>query len=137
MIETPQAQVFRYERPEFERGKKVVKLARTDRMIGLLQVLKDGGENNLHSHAHMDGFWMVISGRVRFYGPENRIIAEVGRLEGVLVPRNCPYWFEAVGDEPVELLQVEVFDKSIPDDKTMLEDRTDYEPQKAAVVEPR
>jgi len=124
------ARPVKYVRPEVTSGKKIVKLCRTDRMIGLVQVLSTGGETNLHSHAHADGLWFVLSGRVRFYGPENAVIGEYGQYEGVLIPRDCPYWFEAVGDEVAELLQVEAFDKAIPDDKTLLADRTNYEPRK-------
>ena len=124
------ARPMKYVRPELNSGKKIVKLCRTDRMIGAVQVLTHGGETNLHSHAHADGMWFVLSGRVRFYGPENVVIGEYGRHEGVLIPRECPYWFEAVGDEVAELLQVEAFDKSIPDDKTLFADRTDYEVRK-------
>ena len=124
------ARPMKYVRPELNSGKKIVKLCRTDRMIGAVQVLTHGGETNLHSHAHADGMWFVLSGRVRFYGPENVVIGEYGGHEGVLIPRECPYWFEAVGDEVAELLQVEAFDKSIPDDKTLFADRTDYEVRK-------
>jgi mannose-6-phosphate isomerase-like protein (cupin superfamily) len=123
------ARPITYQRPELSSGKKIVKLCRTDRMIGAIQVLTRGGETNLHSHAHADGLWFVLSGRVRFYGPEDAVIGEYGRYEGVLIPRECPYWFEAVGDEIAELLQVEAFDKAIPDDKTLFADRTDYTPR--------
>ena len=36
-----------------------------------------------------------------------------GQHEGVFVPRNVPYWFESVGDELLELLQVEAIDKTV------------------------
>jgi len=124
------ARPVKYERPELNSGKKIVKLCRTDRMIGAIQVLTHGGETNLHSHAHADGLWFVLSGRVRFYGPENAVIGEYGQYEGVLIPRECPYWFEAVGDDVAELLQVEAFDKAIPDDKTLFADRKDFAPRK-------
>lgn len=123
----PKATVFKFKRPEFESGKRNVKLARTDRMIGIIQVLKQGGETNLHSHAHMDGIWMVLSGRVRFYGENNVLLGDFGPLEGVLIPRGCPYWFENVEDEVAELLQVEAFDQPIPDDNTLRADRKNYE----------
>jgi mannose-6-phosphate isomerase-like protein (cupin superfamily) len=124
----PTATVFRYKKPEFESGKKNVKLARTDHLIGIIQVLKRGGETNLHSHAHMDGFWMVLSGRVRFYGEGNALIADCGPYEGVLLPRGCPYWFENVEDVEAELLQVEAFDRPQPSDDMLRNDRTNYEP---------
>lgn len=111
-------QVFKYRKPELPegefQGKLITRLARTDRMMANVQTLKSGGENNLHSHRHLDGFWFVLSGRVRFYGEGDVVVAELGRHEGVMVPRNFKYWFEAVGDEPLELLQVESFNVSIP-----------------------
>lgn len=127
---SPTARIFKYKQPEFETGKRNVKLGRTDRMIGIIQVLKRGGETNLHSHAHMDGLWMVLSGRVRFYGEGNVLLGDFGPREGVMIPRGCPYWFENVEDEIAELLQVEAFDIPLPDDEMLRRDRTDYEPPK-------
>jgi mannose-6-phosphate isomerase-like protein (cupin superfamily) len=92
-----------------------------------MQVVAKGGETNLHSHPDLDGMWMVLSGRIRFYGPENAVIGEYGKYEGVLIPRGCPYWFESVGDEEAELLQVEAFDIRIPDKTTLMKNRIDYE----------
>jgi mannose-6-phosphate isomerase-like protein (cupin superfamily) len=105
----PEATPFKYERPgEVEAGKKkFVTLCRTDILYGAVQVLNAGGENNLHSHSTMDGFWMVVSGRVRFYGENDALLGEFGPYEGMLVPRNTPYWFESAGDGIAELLQVE------------------------------
>lgn len=65
------------------------------------------GKTNLHSHSSVDGFWMVLSGRVRFYGEDDVVLGEFGKHEGVMIPRNFKYWFESVGSEPLELLQVE------------------------------
>jgi mannose-6-phosphate isomerase-like protein (cupin superfamily) len=118
---------FKYAKPELRGGKAVIKLCQTDRMIGIMQVVGKGGETNLHSHPNLDGMWMVLSGRIAFYGPEyETLIGEYGKYEGVLIPRGCPYWFESVGDEPAELLQVEAFDIRIGDDKTLMKDRIDY-----------
>jgi mannose-6-phosphate isomerase-like protein (cupin superfamily) len=101
---------FKIAIPEGPAKKKVIRLARTDRMIGILQVLKGGGENNLHSHDHFDGFWFVMQGRVRFYGADDVLVGEYGPGEGVLVPRKVPYWFECASEEDLHLLQVESFD---------------------------
>jgi quercetin dioxygenase-like cupin family protein len=128
MPDFPAPQPFKYAKPELKGGKAVIKLCQTDRMIGIMQVVGKGGETNLHSHPNLDGMWMVLSGRIAFYGPEqNTLIGEYGKYEGVLIPRGCPYWFEAVGDEPAELLQVEAFDIRIPDMTTLMKDRIDYE----------
>jgi mannose-6-phosphate isomerase-like protein (cupin superfamily) len=122
-------QVFKYERPEAERGKTMVGLFRTDIAVGFVQVLKGGGENNLHAHHKMDGFWFVLGGRARFYTEGDRLIADLGPHEGVLIPRGYKYWFESVGDEPLELLQVESFAQRLVDNKEILADRTDYTPR--------
>jgi mannose-6-phosphate isomerase-like protein (cupin superfamily) len=119
-IDKPYA--FKYEMPTEERPRTTVWLCRTDRFLADVQVLREGGEARLHSHSHLDGFWMVLSGRVRFHwmedangaGDGREVITEVGRYEGTLIPRGTKYWFETVGPEPVELLQLEVSDVAMP-----------------------
>jgi mannose-6-phosphate isomerase-like protein (cupin superfamily) len=107
----PKAQVFRYKTPDLkERPRAITRLFASDLMCGLVQVIKKGGETTLHSHAAMDGLWMVLSGRARFYGEGNEVIGEFGALEGVYIPRNVKYWFESVSDDPpLQILQVEGF----------------------------
>jgi len=124
------AQVIHYERPALKDGqpKAVKMLARTDRAFLAMQLVRDGGENNLHSHAHVDGFWFVLSGRARFYTTDDELIAECGPLEGVVVPRGYPYWFESCGDDELELLQFEASDVALGEPNS---DRTDHTPQKA------
>jgi mannose-6-phosphate isomerase-like protein (cupin superfamily) len=109
-----EAVVFRYRRPDELKTKRgIAPLVRSDILFSAVQVIREGGENSLHSHTAMDGFWFVLKGRARFYGAGDRLIAEVGQHEGVFVPRNVPYWFESVGDELLELLQVEAIDKTV------------------------
>lgn len=129
----PQARLFRYTKPETETRKTFVTLARTDRMLAYVQVLREGGENNLHSHGHLDGFWMVLKGRARFYGDGDRLLADLGPHEGILVPRNFRYWFESASPEPLELLQVEAADIAMPDDSAVLADRRDHSAQKIKI----
>ncbi|HVQ94919.1 MAG TPA: cupin domain-containing protein [Mycobacteriales bacterium] len=125
-----EAKVIDYQRPTLKEGqpKAVKMLARTDRAFFAVQVVNTGGENNLHSHEHVDGFWFVLSGRARFYTTDDELLKECGPLEGVLVPRKFPYWFESCGDEPLEILQFEASD--IPFGQPN-EDRVDHAPQKA------
>lgn len=129
----PQARVFKYVRPEMRTRKTFVKLARTERMMAYVQVLSSGGENNLHSHGHLDGFWMVLKGRARFYGEGDKLLADLGPHEGILLPRNFRYWFESASPEPLELLQVEAADIAMPDDRQILEDREDHSEQKVRI----
>jgi mannose-6-phosphate isomerase-like protein (cupin superfamily) len=124
-----EAAVFKYVKPDTDRAKTVVKLCRTDILYANVQVIASGGENNMHSHPAQDGFWLVLRGRVRFYGENDSVIAELGPYEGVMIPRGLPYWFESSSDEVLELLQVESIDKAV---KNV---RVDYKPQKTATIE--
>lgn len=98
---------FSYAKPDVATGKGSVQLAKTDRIRGLVQIVKkNGGENNLHYHTNADSMWMVLKGRVRFYGPGDEVIGEFGPFEGTITPAFSRYWFENVGDGDLELLQV-------------------------------
>jgi mannose-6-phosphate isomerase-like protein (cupin superfamily) len=125
----PRASIkFRYAKPPAqETDKAIVDLGQTDIIRGAVQVVRKGGDNNLHSHTGMDGFWMVLKGRVRFYGPGNAVLGEFGPHEGIIMPRNAQYWFESVGDDVLEILQVVAFDRGVKNR------RVDVEPQKFEV----
>ena len=126
-------QPFKYTRPEFERSKRIIWLGKTDRLFATMQIIKQGGETNLHSHAHLDGFWFVLSGRGRFYSDETTLACELGPREGVLVPRGVKYWFESVGDEPLELVQVECSDVAMKTQDQLMSDRTDFTPPRRKI----
>ncbi|HSR49572.1 MAG TPA: rubredoxin [Acidobacteriota bacterium] len=113
---TSQIKTFRYEKPDSLDGDKmIVQLAGSDIIRGRVQVVRRGGENNLHSHEGMDGFWMVLNGRVRFYGPGDEVIGEFGQYEGILIPRGESYWFESADEsQDLELLQMAGFEKGTP-----------------------
>ena len=103
--------IFAYAKPSgVNAGKGFVSLGRKDIVRGAVQVVKkNGGENNLHYHTTSASFWMVLKGRVRFYGPGDVLIGEFGPHEGTITPRYSRYWFENVGDEELEILQVSAF----------------------------
>ncbi len=96
-----------------EKKKIHVKLAGTNTVRASVQVLHQGGENNLHYHPNMDLIYMVLKGRIRFYGPGDKVLGEYGAQEGLLLPKNCRYWFESVGEEEAHLLQIAGFPKGI------------------------
>ena len=101
---------FSYSKPVSHRGKAMVRLARSEGIKSWVQIVKKhGGENNLHYHRNVDTFWMVIKGRVRFYGPEDKVIGEFGPYEGTITPQFSRYWFENIGDEDLEILQVAAY----------------------------
>ena len=115
---------FAYKKPDGAAMNKraSVALCRTDLFRSEVVVMKTGtGETNLHYHTAADGFWMVVKGRVRFYGPEDVLIGEFGPNEGTSTPRFSRYWFENIGEEDLEILQVAAFSS----DKLEKSGRTD------------
>ena len=107
--------VFSYRPPtEAPKERAFIPLVRSDTMVALVQIIKEGGEQELHSHGAMDGFWFVLKGKARFYGDGDEVLGTLGPHEGIFIPKNFLYWFEAIGDEPLELLQVESKDKTVP-----------------------
>ena len=119
-------QTFKFEAPANRKsGKTIVSLCQTDIIRGAVQVVKSGeGDNNLHSHTGMDGFWMVLKGRVRWYGPGDEVLGEFGPHEGIVMPRNAQYWFQSIGEDDLELLQVAAFDRDVKNE------RVDFAPQR-------
>jgi mannose-6-phosphate isomerase-like protein (cupin superfamily) len=103
--------VSKYETPSAEqlegRQKIVVRMGSTPTVKTFVQCVNvDGGENNLHAHPNTDGFWFVLTGRSRWYGEDDQLLAELGRHESIMIPRGTKYWFEASGDQPLEVLHV-------------------------------
>ena len=124
-----EAKEFRHQTPEFEGVKKTWQVCNSDLMKVQVQVVKNGGENNLHTHTGEDAFWYVITGAVKFYGEGDTLVGEYKKGEGILIPRGYKYWFESASEEPLEILRVTAKDQNI-DNK-----RVDLSPQKQWMVE--
>jgi len=102
---------LKYERaPLSGRPKDFVPLAKTPLGRLTVQVVHEGGENNLHYHNNSDTTWFVLRGRVKFYGPGDVLIAELGPEEGIAIPGGARYWFEKAGDVDLELMQYVSYD---------------------------
>lgn len=88
-------------------------MVQSDILRGMVQILSPGQRNNLHSHAAEDGFYFVLKGRVRFYGPDHILAGEFGPHQGLLIPRGTGYWFENLSEdgEELEMLHVSAFIK--------------------------
>ena len=123
------AKEFRYQIPEFQGVKKTMTVCSSDLMKVQVQVVKDGGENNLHTHTGDDAFWYVITGAVKFYGEGDKLIGEYHKGEGILIPRGFKYWFESAAKEPLEILRVTAKDQNVENK------RVDLSPQKQWMVE--
>jgi mannose-6-phosphate isomerase-like protein (cupin superfamily) len=123
------AKEFRYKTPEFAGVKKSLLVCNSDLMKVMVQVVKEGGENNLHTHTGDDAFWYIISGAAKFYGEGDKLIGEYQKGEGILIPRGFKYWFESSSPEALEILRVTAKDQSV-DNK-----RVDLSPQKQWMIE--
>jgi mannose-6-phosphate isomerase-like protein (cupin superfamily) len=122
------ASVFGYQTPDsLVKGKGIVRLCRSDLCYATVQVLQSGGENNLHAHPAQDGIWIVLKGRVKFYGKDDMVLAELGPLQGIHIPRGFYYWFESSSPEKLEILQVEAIDKSVKNERLNATPQKDFE----------
>ena len=107
-----QPQIFKYQ-PDPEtvsanivaKGHSTFPLCKTDLVNASISIRKEG-EKQLHFHTGNDGFWMVMDGRARFYGEGDAVIAELGKHEGILIPRGFRYWFGNISDQPLQILHV-------------------------------
>lgn len=124
-----EAKVFKYQTPEFEGVKKSMIVCSSDLMKVMVQVVKDGGENNLHSHTGDDAFWYVMSGTVKFYSEGDEVIGEFKEGEGILIPRGFKYWFESSSSEPLEILRVTAKDQKVENQ------RVDHSAQKQWMID--
>jgi mannose-6-phosphate isomerase-like protein (cupin superfamily) len=124
-----EAKEFRYQTPQFDGVKKTLQVCNSDLMKVQVQVVKDGGENNLHTHTGDDAFWYVIRGAVKFYGEGDRLVGEYQKGEGILIPRGYKYWFESAAPEPLEILRVTAKDQNVENQ------RVDHSAQKQWMVD--
>ena len=108
-------QLFSYQRPENDRAKNLTVLCKTEMLSADMQLVREGGENKLHSHTASDGFFMVLQGNVKFYGEGDVLVAELGPHEGAVMPHGFQYWFESSGTETLQLLHVAAKDPRADD----------------------
>jgi mannose-6-phosphate isomerase-like protein (cupin superfamily) len=108
-----QVRTFTYRGPDAEgardrgatRGKSY-DLITNNVVISTVQVMQKGVGNTLHYHNDEDGYWLILGGRARFHGVGEQVLAELGRYEGIVIPRTTRYWFASGADEPLEILRV-------------------------------
>ena len=99
-------QLFKLRAPILERGNDRTYMASTDKMWVFVNTYgPEDGENKLHTHTNEDHSFIVLQGRARFKGP-NGEIAELGKHEGIMLPRGTFYTFRAMDNQPLVLLRV-------------------------------
>ncbi len=126
--ESRKPSVFKMRAPLPKQGNDRTLLAASDKMWLFLNTYgPKGGENRLHAHTTEDHVFIVLQGRARFEGPDGEI-AEIGRNEGINLPRGTLYTFSAMDGEHLVLLRVGCaayddrppFDRELPDGTPLL-----------------
>jgi mannose-6-phosphate isomerase-like protein (cupin superfamily) len=106
MIDTPvKAETFRVRTPLTSRGRLDTVLAEGDNMQIRIKCYAEGGENVLHAHLDQDHSFIILQGRARFHDGDGKA-QELGRNEGIMLPRGAQYYFQSCGDEPLVLLRI-------------------------------
>ena len=90
--------------PLLEQGTTYDPLA-TAENFGSDKVYASGGENALHAHGGEDHAFIVLQGKATFTFGDGRT-SVVGEYEGVMIPKNAQYKFEADESENLVLLRV-------------------------------
>lgn len=97
---------FRYDKPApTARPKQSLHLVTGQELTFGVQVVRHGGENNMHYHTKSESAWFVYKGQARFIGI-NGVLAELGPMEGIFLPGGTRYRFEKFGDEDLEIFQM-------------------------------
>ena len=97
-----------------------LELANNDSCRARVQILKEGtSKRALHYHPNQDQFYMVLKGRVRYYGPDDAALGELGAFEGIFYPENTRYWMEQAGPEETWLLHFSSYPKGVKAARTI------------------
>ena len=91
--------------PLLEQGTTYDPLATAENLWMNIKVYASGGENALHSHGAEDHAFIVLQGKATFAFGDGRT-SVVGEYEGVMIPKNVQYKFEADESENLVLLRV-------------------------------
>lgn len=91
--------------PLLEQGTTYDPLATAENLWMSIKVYASGGENALHAHGGEDHAFIVLQGKATFTFGDGRS-SVVGKYEGVMIPKNALYKFQADESENLVLLRV-------------------------------
>jgi mannose-6-phosphate isomerase-like protein (cupin superfamily) len=118
------ASAYRYRLPPGTDGeaKVIVEIAHTGLLAAHVEVVRRGGETNMHAHNGEDAIWYVLGGRAAFYDDTGakRILA---KNDAIILPSGVKYWFESASDEPLEILRVSARDRRVERSRTDFTER--------------
>ena len=98
--------------PLLEQGTTYSSLATAENLWAAIKVYASGGENALHSHGGEDHIFVVLQGKATFTFGDGRT-SFVRTHEGVMIPKNVEYKFEADEAENLVLLRVGGGERSV------------------------
>lgn len=98
--------------PLLEQGTTYDPLATAENLWLAMKVYASGGENALHSHGGEDHAFIVMQGKATFTFGDGRTQV-VGLHEGVMIPKNVLYKFEADEAENLVLMRVGAGERNV------------------------
>ncbi len=102
----PKPTAYRYEIPnDIGNVKDLVDIWSTEVLGVQVQVVRSGGETNLHAHNGVDSMWFVLAGVAAFYDEDDKKFV-LNKHEMVVLPSGTKYWFESLSEEPLEVLHI-------------------------------
>lgn len=97
-------QTFSYQTPTGESPERVTLI--NSKLVKLMvRIIRESSEPQLRYHTNSETIWMVMRGRARFYGVGDKLLADLGPQQGILLPGGSRYRFERVGAGELELMQ--------------------------------
>jgi mannose-6-phosphate isomerase-like protein (cupin superfamily) len=109
-VEQQAFQTFQVRPQLLKSGKQVTELAGDDLLKATVMVADSGGETVVHSHQAMDQIFFVLAGQATFYKNLDDVVAVIGPMEGIMVPRGTTYWYEKTSDENLVLFRAAAID---------------------------
>ena len=104
LADCPELSTFKVQGQLLSQGRTETILAATDQLTARLKIYASGGEVAMHSHEAEDHCFIVLKGSARFHGADEDH-ADLGELEGIMIPRGQGYRFTSTSDEPLVVLR--------------------------------
>jgi mannose-6-phosphate isomerase-like protein (cupin superfamily) len=100
-------EVFTLRAPLLESGNMDTPLYTTESMWAHVKVYAEGGENDLHAHPLEEHSFIVLDGEATFVDGDGKE-TQVGRNEGILLPKGALYRFCNTGTGNLVMLRIGV-----------------------------
>lgn len=103
--EKPKTQKFSLRTPYMKQGRITQLVAETENLWIHTKINSEGGENEIHTHLDEDHAFIVLEGQMSVFD-ENGGEIQVGKYQGVMIPKGAYYRYLNTGDENLVVLRV-------------------------------